>query len=176
MSQWTIRRIYESVLDDELAKLDASGTAADNINWYWGSVAADWIGRGFPKTLVYSAIGTRVGRAASTIAQCYYTFLAFGRDEVDERVPYSVYNHARQWSNPDEVIDYYLTHQCSVDEIETIFRISEPDEAREQFAQTGLPRMFIGVWREMIGLSAERRERAIALLKEVLEVIGYERT
>jgi hypothetical protein len=97
------------------------------------------------------------------------------RSGGDERVPYSVYNHARQWSNPDEVINYYLTHRCGVDEIETIFRISEPDEAREQFAKTGLPRMFIGVWREMVGLSAERRERAIALLREVLEVIGWQK-
>ena len=39
MAEWTIHRIYESVPEDELAKLDASGAAADNINWYWGSVA-----------------------------------------------------------------------------------------------------------------------------------------
>lgn len=175
MAEWTIHRIYESVPAEELAKLDASGTAADNIHWYWGSVAADWISRGMPKMLVYAAIGKRVGRAASTIAQCYYTFISFGRDETDERVPYSVYNHARQWHEPDEVIQYYLDNRCSVDEIETVFRISEPDEEREQFAKTGLPRMFVGVWRAMVGLPAEKRERAIALLREVLEVIEWQK-
>jgi hypothetical protein len=174
MTDWTISRIYESVGDDELADLDASGTAADNINWYWGRKAADWIARGFPAMLVYSAIGKRVGRGASTIAQCYYTWKTFRDNETDERVPYSVYNHARQWEVPDEVVNYYLEHQgCSVDEIETVFRVSETEADRETFKQTGLPRFFVGVWREMVGLSADKYARAVELLKEVLSVIGW---
>jgi hypothetical protein len=173
VTDWTISRIYESIPEAELQELDASGDTVDNINWYWGRKAAEWIGRGFPSMLVYSAIGKRVGRGSSTIAQCYYTFKTFGNTETDERVPYSVYNHARQWVTPDEVVNYYLDHQCSVDEVETVFRVTESAEDRETFKATGFPRFFVGVWREMVGLPQDKYNQAVELLKEVLSVIGW---
>jgi hypothetical protein len=177
VQKWTIRRIYESVPENELQELEASGQAVDNVQWYWGRIASEWISRGMPKMLVYAAIGKKVGRSAVTIAQCFYTYTTFTRTEMlyDERIPYSVYNHARQWSAPDEVLEYYITHACSVDEIEQVFRGSEPDDEREAFGKTSLPRFLVGAWREARGLPPEKYDRAMLLLREYLEVIGWDK-
>ena len=172
---WSVDRIYHSVGEDELLELEASGQAVDNVNWYWGRKAAEWIARGLPSMYVYSAIGKKVGRASVTIRQCYYTYKTFRDVELDERVPYSVYNHARQWNDPEAVIDYYMTHVCSVDEIETVFRVSDTDDERETFAKTGLPTFLIGAWREMKGLTKQKYGEAIGYLNSFLEVVEWRR-
>lgn len=171
--EWTIDRIYQSVPESDLQELEESGTAADNIHWLWGRKAAEWIRRGLPSMWVYAAVAKKVGRSSVTIRQCYYTFKAFQDIEFDERVPYSVYNHARQWSDPDEVINYYMEQRCSVDEVETVFRISETEDEREQFAQTNLPRFLVGAWREMYGLPKEKYDNALNYLNLFLQEIGW---
>lgn len=174
-ANWSVDRVYQSVGEDELLELEASGQAVDNVNWYWGRKAAEWIRRGLPAMYVYSAIGKKVGRSAVTIRQCYYTFKAFQGVEMDERVPYSVYNHARQWTDPDAVVNYYITHNCSVDEIETVFRVTDTDDERETFAKTGLPVFLVGAWREMRGLTTQKYNEAIGYLNSFLEVVGWNR-
>lgn len=171
---WSVDRIYHSVDEAELLELEASGQAVDNVNWFWGRKAHEWISRGLPSMYVYSAIGKKVGRASVTIRQCYYTYKTFRDMELDERVPYSVYNHARQWNDPEAVVDYYMTHAgCSVDEIETVFRVSDTDDERETFAKTGLPTFLIGAWREMKGLPSMKYNEAIGYLNSFLEVVGW---
>lgn len=175
MTDWTIDRIYQSVPEQELAELEASGQAVDNVHWLWGSKAADWIARGFPSMSVYSAIAKKVGRSATTIRQCYYTYKTF-RDTLenyDERIPYSVYNHARMWKDPDEVLNYYMTHRASVDEVEAVFRTDSDDEP---FVQTGLPRFLVGLWREMRGLPKAKYALALQKVNEILELIEWKPT
>lgn len=170
-SEWSVDRIYQSVPESDLLELDASGTAADNIHWLWGRKAAEWIRRGLPSMYVYAAIAKKVGRSAVTIRQCYYTYKAFQDVEYDERVPYSVYNHARQWNDPDAVINYYIENHCSVDEVEAVFRVSDSDD--EQFTNTNLPRFLVGAWREMRGLPRDKYSNAMNYLNLFLQEIGW---
>ena len=170
---WTIERVYRGMTDAELNELEASGQAVDNVHLYWGRAVAERIAAGVPAMYAYAAIAKKVGRGKSTIAQCYYTWKTFRDVELDERVPYSVLNHARQWEDPDEVIDYYLEQRCSVDEVEAVFRVREGEEERELFRQSNLPRFLVGAWREAWGLPREQYEQAIGKLNEFLEIVGY---
>ena len=171
--EWTIDRIYQSVSENELTELELSGEAVDNVHWFWGRKAAEWIARGFPSMYVYAAIAKKVGRASVTVRQCYYTYKTFRDVETDERVPYSVYNHARQWHDPEEVVKYYVDHaKCSIDEIENVFRVSESEDDRETFNKTGLPRYLVGAWREAWGLPKKEYDEAIGYLNSYLGVIA----
>ena len=172
---WTVERVYQTMTEQELAELEASGQAVDNVHWYWGRVVAERISAGVPCMIAYAAIAKKVGRGKSTIAQCYYTWKTFRDVEHNELVPYSVYNHARQWTEPDEVLTYYMEQRCSVDEVEAVFRISEEPAERETFAKTELPRYFVGAWREMVGLPKERYELALKKLHEFMEIVNEHR-
>jgi len=170
-SDWTIGRVLAACSADEIEQLEATGQAADDCQWLWGRKASEWIERGLPKMYVYLAIGKVVGRSATTIRHCFYTWKQFGNSAAQEEyhtVCFSIFNHARQCENPDTVLDYAEQEGAGIDEIETQFPITERVEEKQKL---NVPAWTMPIYRRLVGLVKEKRDRAEKLLKELIEIV-----
>lgn len=167
--QWSVKAIYDN-FPEAVSRWEALGQADGNIQWQYGREASALIDNGVPAMLVYSAIGKKAGVTSQTVRKAYYTWRAFP-DAVREQyhlVPYTVFRHARACDNPEEVLQYYVDEGGpSVDEIEQVFPLTE--EAQETVSE--FPRYAVGIWRRMVGLPVDARERAEELLRELVTIL-----
>ena len=170
-TNWTVGKVYDS-FPEAAARWEALGQQDSDIHWAYGREADALIQLSIPAMLVYSAIGKKAGKSSQTIRKSYYTFKTFTDAQREQYclAPYSVFQHARTWDNPEEVLQYHADEGCSVDEIEEVFKSTEPEE-RELFKQSGFDRYLVGAWRKMIGLSREKRSQAEYHLKAFQELV-----
>jgi hypothetical protein len=166
----TVNQLIASLPELERAEIEATGTASDNINWYWGRKAEEFITRGLPKMTVYMAIARMVGRSATTVRNSYYTWKSFDAGDREEyfTAPWSVFNHARQCDDPDAVLEYQRTEAAGVDEIEAQFPITaKTDETYRQ----NVPAWAMPIYRRFEGLKEEVRDHAQTLLNELIGIL-----
>jgi hypothetical protein len=163
-------QIIASISEQERAEIEATGQNADRINWFWGMKAEEWIKRGYPKMLAYMALGRLVGRSASTVRNCYYTWKAFDDADREEyhTASWSVFNHARQCEDPETVLEYQRTEAAGVDEIESQFPVTAP---REELEPRNVPVWAMPIYRRFTGLQAELRAEAEGLLLRLTEIL-----
>lgn len=168
----TIPQLYALVGDEVIARWERLGEIDSKTHWAYGMEAEQLIAEGLKNMLVYKAIAIKAGKSAETIRQAYYTFKAFTDAERAkyEAAPYSVFRHAKDCEDKIAVLEHYINHQSSVDEIETIYPPA-PDEVEKDFRALDMPRMFYGIYREIWGASASIRNKVLAYLRVIKRVI-----
>ena len=123
--------------------------------------------------LAYKAIAKKAGKKQETIRQAFYTYRAFtdAQREQYDLCPYSVFRHAKNTAAPLEVLQHYIDKQSTVDEVEEIFPATGEDVTEKDFIQTGFPRMFYMIYREIWGMEAKIKNKIIGYLKVINRVI-----
>lgn len=170
----SVSDVYSMVGEETCAKWEKLGDMDSKIHWQYGAEAEAIISEGVPHMLAYKAIAKKAGKKSETIKQAYYTFIAFTPDERSrfDLCPYSVFRHARSYSNPLEVLQHYLDKRCEVDEVENIFpEVSGDNEFETEFIKTGFPRMFYMIYREIWGVNPQIKKKIISYLNVIKRII-----
>lgn len=173
-NEWTVSRVYQYVGEHTINRWVALGETDTKIHWAYGREANDLIDKGIPAMVVYLAIGRKAGKSSQTIRKSYYTFKTFTDAQREEfcHVPYSVFQHARTCDDPEAVLQYYTDEQnCTVDEVEAVFRQGEDVEFINEFKRSDFPQYLVGAYRRLMGLPEPKRERAKELMTELVEIL-----
>ncbi len=152
----------------------AIGQTDSKVHWQYGKEAEALISEGARVGVVCKAIAVKAGRSSETIRKAYYTYTAFTAEERKkyDLCPYSIFQHARTQEKPLEVLQYYIDHQSSVDEVETVYpAIGEDKEFDIYFASTKLPRIFYGIERELYGINPIWKQEADEHIRQIIEII-----
>lgn len=171
---WTVSLVYDFVGEQTINRWVTLGQTDSEIHWAYGREAGDLIDKGIPAMVVYLAIGHKAGKSSQTIRKSYYTFKTFtdAQREQYHAAPYSVFAHARTYEDPEAVLQYYADEQnCTVDEIEAVFRQGEDVDFINEFRRSEFPQYLVGAYRRLMGLPAPKREQAERLLREFIEVV-----
>jgi hypothetical protein len=169
----SVSDVYQLVGEDTCARWEALGHVDSAVHWKYGEEAEQLISEGVPNMLAYKAIAKKAGKKQETIRQAYYTYKAFTPDQREqyELCPYSVFRHAKNTPAPLEVLQHYIDNVSTVDEVEEIFPATGEDATEKDFIQTGFPRMFYLIYREIWGMDAKVRNKIIGYLKVINRVI-----
>ena len=168
--QWTTQAVYNAY-PEAAARWEALGQTESNIHWQYGRECDALIRDGIPAMIAYTAIAKKAGVKEQAIRKAYYTWRTFDSATIEQYhlAPYSVFRHAARHETPEAVLEYYVSEGgVSVDEIEAVFPI-EPDT--EETQKSDFPRYMVGVYRRMIGLPEQARQRAQALMDELVQIL-----
>ena len=168
----TVPQLYQAVGEERVARWQTLGIADDKIQWQYGAECEEIIPE-FPAMLVYKAIAIATGKSSQTIRKAYATYKAYTKEQREKYnlVPYSVFAHARMTEDKEAVLDYYIEHQSTPDEIEEKFPIVDNKEIEADFKKTGVDRIFYSVYREIYGLDVISKSLAIEYIKKLQEII-----
>ncbi len=170
----TVPALLEFVGETVQNRWVAIGQTDSKVHWQYGKEAEALISEGARVGVVCKAIAVKVGRSSETIRKAYYTYTAFTAAERKQYdlCPYSIFQHARTQEKPLEVLQYYIDHQSSVDEIETVYpEIGKDAEFDKYFASTKLPRIFYGIERELYGINPIWKQEADEHIRQIIEII-----
>ena len=170
----TVPALLEFVGETVQNRWVAIGQTDSKLHWQYGKEAEALISEGARVGVVCKAIAVKVGRSSETIRKAYYTYTAFTAEERKQYdlCPYSIFQHARTQEKPLEVLQYYIDHQASVDEIETVYpEIGKDKEFDIYFASTKLPRIFYGIERELYGINPIWKQEADEHIRQIIEII-----
>jgi len=173
----SVSDVYSLVGEDVCARWVALGQVDSAVHWKYGEEAEVLISEGVPNMLAYKAIAKKAGKKQETIRQAYYTYKAFTPDQRTQYdlCPYSVFRHAKSTAAPLEVLQYYIDHLATVDEVEEIYPVTGEDEFETDFIKTGFPRMFYLIYREIWGTPSAIRNKIISYLRVIQRVIEENR-
>jgi hypothetical protein len=153
----------------------AIGQTDSKVHWQYGREADALISEGARVGVVCKAIAVKAGKSFETIRKAYYTYKGYTADQRRQYdlAPYSVFEHARRCDKPLEVLQYYIDHQASVDEIERVFPAPESGEREfeQYFQSTKYPRYLYGVCRELYGIDPIWKQEADEHIRQLLEII-----
>lgn len=170
----SVSDVYALVGEETCIKWEKLGDMDSKIHWQYGAEADAIISEGVPPMLAYKAIAKKAGKKAETVRQAYYTYKAFTLEQRKEfeLCPYSVFRHAKNTVAPLEVLQHYIDKLCMVDEVEEIFPATTgSDEVETGFIQTGFPRMFYLIYREIWGMEAKVKNKVVRILKIIDRII-----
>lgn len=170
----TVPALLEFVGETVQNRWVAIGQTDSKVHWQYGKEAEALISEGARVGVVCKAIAVKAGRSSQTIRKAYYTYTSFTAEERKQYdlCPYSIFQHARTQEKPLEVLQYYIDHQSSVDEIETVYpEIGEDAEFDKYFASTKLPRIFYGIERELYGINPIWKQEADEHIRQIIEII-----
>ncbi len=169
----TVPQLYQAVGEEVTARWEALGQTDDKIQWAYGKEADEIIPE-FPAMTVYKAIAVKTGKTSQTIRKAYYTYKAY-TDEQRERfhlAPYSVFAHARLTDNKEEVLQYYVDHQSTPDEIEEKYPVVDNKEIEAEFKRYNIDRIFYSVFREVYGLDVISKAQVVEYIKKIQQIIN----
>ncbi len=170
----TVPALLEFVGDTVQNRWVAIGQTDSKVHWRYGWEAEQLISEGARVGVVCKAIAVKAGKSSETIRKAFYTYTSFTAEERKQYdlCPYSIFQHARTQEKPLEVLQYYIDHQASVDEIETVYpEISKDAEFDKYFVGTKLPRIFYGIERELYGIDPIWKQEADEHIKALNEII-----
>lgn len=170
----TVPALFDAVGEDVCNRWVAIGNTDNKVHWQYGLEAEALISEGARVGVVCKAIAIKAGRSSETVRKAYYTYTAFTAAERKQYdlCPYSVFQHARTQDEPLKVLQYYIDHQSSVDEIETVYpEIGTDKEFDKYFAATKLPRIFYGIERELYGIDPIWKQEADEHIRQLAEII-----
>lgn len=124
---------------DELDELDAIGDSRDDQRWKLGDRAREWIDdRRLPSVQICKIIANRADYGFERVRQFLYTSrFYFERPELRQKynlLRYSIFEHARTCSEPEEVLQAAMNGRLSV----TVVKNTYPSligELKEQMAR-----------------------------------------
>ena len=157
----TVPALLQIVGDDVQARWETLGQAAATPHRAYGREAAAPTGAGARVGILCHPTPIKAGKSFETIRKAYYTYKRF-TDEQREQFhlcPYSIFQHASTTKRPVDVLQYYLDNRTSVEEIETVFP-PMMDDVQKAFVNSGYPRIFYGVYREIYGLDDVKKREA----------------
>lgn len=168
----TVPQLYQAVGEEVTARWEALGQTDDKIQWQYGKEADDLIPE-FPAMTVYKAIAIKTGKTSQTIRKAYYTYKAYTNEQREKfhLAPYSVFAHARMVDDKEAVLQYYVDHQSTPDEIEEKYPIVDNKEIEAEFKRYNIDRIFYSVFREVFGLDVISKAQVIEHIKGIQNII-----
>lgn len=169
---FTVPQLFDAVGEEVVARWQTLGIADDKIQWQYGEECEALIPE-FAPMLVYKALAIATGKTSQTIRKAYYTYKAYDA-EIRKKynlVPYSVFAHARMLDNKEAVLDYYMEHQSTPDEIEEKYPVVGSKELEQEFQSYGIDRIFYSIFREVFGLDVISKSQVIEHIKGIQRII-----
>lgn len=169
----TVPQVFDLVGPDVTARWEKLGDMDSKIHWSYGREAEALIAERVPKMLAFKAIAIKAGKGSQTVRKAYYTFIAFTDEQRKDfdLCPYSIFLIARGQSNPEEVLQYYIDHRASVDEVEIEYPEVGDNEIEKEFIARGYPRYFYGIYREIYGISPFLKAIVQEHLDDIADII-----
>ena len=168
----TVPQLFDAVGEEVVARWENLGNADDLIQWQYGEECEALIPE-FAPMLVYKALAIATGKTSQTIRKAYYTYKAYDAEtrQKYKTVPYSVFAHARMLDNKTAVLDYYMDHQSTPDEIEEKYPVVANPEIEKEFNRYGIDRIFYSIFREVFGLDVISKSQVIEHIKGIQRII-----
>lgn len=168
----TVPQLLEAVGEKVVARWQTLGITDDKIQWQYGAECDALIPK-YKPMLVYKAIAISTGKTTQTIRKAYYTYKAFDAATRQKYniVPYAVFAHARMADDKLAILDYYMEHQSTPDEIEEKYPVGGDPEIEKEFKEVGIDRTFYSVFREIFGLDTITKSLIIEHIRKIQDLI-----
>jgi hypothetical protein len=159
-----IDEILKALPENELDELDAIGDTRDDQRWKIGDKAREWIDEwSLPVMQICKIIGSRTDYGHERVRQFLYNSrFYFENSELRERyhmLRYSIFEYARQCSDPAEVLEKAMAGKLSVNQVKFTY-LPMAKQIDELMAR--VPKPFAREAEEII-------KTAIAKLRELVE-------
>ncbi len=168
----TVPQLFDAVGEEIVARWQTLGITDDKIQWQYGE-ECDALIPEFAPMLVYKAIAIATGKTSQTIRKAYATYKCYTKEQREKYnlVPYSVFAHARMLDNKESILDYYMEHQSTPDEIEEKYPVVANPEIESEFNRYGIDRIFYSIFREVFGLDVISKSQVIEHIKGIQRII-----